>query len=115
VTIVARRMVKTLLFTLLVGGCIYFIWYVLSYELGLIDKEEASCFGVLLDGGYRLHQKYEGFSVLTVDIDSDCPPLVAMPVFSWEGEGYLYILPKARGITKVKYYFWKSYATYLDR
>ena len=110
-----------MLIILLAGVGVYFLYYSSRYWLGLIDKEEMSCFDVLREGGYNKSQEHDGFSVVTSDYTS-CPPLIHIPFLSDEKgkqleryyyrwgrskeevskETYLTILPKARGIVKVK-------------
>ena len=112
-------MIKIFLIIFLASAC---VWYVLW--LADTEMKEASCFDVLLEGGYNKSQKYDGFSVLTSDY-TDCPPLIHIPFLSDEKgkqeerfwgrwgrskehvskETYLTILPKARGTVKLKYSF----------
>ena len=103
---VARRMIKIFLVILLSGVGVYSVYYSLRYWLGLIDKEEMVCFDIMHGGGYKVHQKYDGFRILTTDYG--CPSLIDIFVSTVEGEGYLTIFPKTRGIEKVKYSFWRK-------
>ncbi len=86
------------------AGCIgFFAWYVSIYNAGFISKKEG---GAFFAEGYRLHQEYDGFRVLTSeDAFYKDYPLINITVISDGRYTHLEIIPKARGNQKVKYLF----------
>ena len=88
-----------------------------SEALELIEKREAACFDalrekellkeVLREEEHRADQMRNGFSSLWT-LGNDCPSLIRMTVISEGKEEDLIILPKSKGIRKVKYYFPKK-------
>ena len=87
-----------------------------SEALGLIEKKEAACFDALREKGVRnggrigvedkIRQTNDGFT--SVSVDYECSSLIRMTVISEGKEEDLIILPKSKGIEKIKYYFPKK-------